>query len=449
MPRFTLLMLIRIALLMGNMLLFVWIFGDPRLFFNQIILGVIFIAQIAELIHFVNHTNRELARLFLSIRHSDFTVSFKSKSLGGSFKELQDSFNEIILAFRDVKIEKEAQYHFLQMLVNQIRIGIISLKGEQVTLINPTAENLLGIKGLKNWKLIQQLNPAFLAEVNQVGDAGRKLLEIKENGGAKIIAVEISTVVILNQTHKLITLQDINSEIEQKEIEAWHKLIRILTHEIMNSVTPVSSLTETMQSMLTDKEGKQKGLSAINEETISDIRFSLHTIHKRSEGLLDFVDNYRKLTRVPKPVKESTNILDFLDSIRLLMESTLQLKQIQISVEVENNEMIIQLDPTLVEQVLINMITNSIHALEGRDNKIIQLKAYTQEAISIIEVIDNGQGIPDKELKEIFVPFFSTKKEGSGIGLSLSKQIMSQHNGTIRVKSEPGKGTSFFLHFKS
>ncbi|HEY5823920.1 MAG TPA: ATP-binding protein [Cyclobacteriaceae bacterium] len=449
MPLFTLLLLLRVALLIGNVLLFQWIFGDPRLFFNQLILVIIFIAQIAELIHYINHTNRELARLFLSIRHSDFTVSFRQKSLGKSFRELEDSFTEIIQAYRQVKIEKEAQYHFLQMLVNQIRIGIISLQGDQVILINPTAENLLGIQGLKNWKLIQQLNPVFLEQVNQIGDNGRKLLETKSEGETKILAVEISTLIILEQTHKLITLQDINSEIEQKEIEAWHKLIRILTHEIMNSVTPISSLTETMQGMLTDKEGKQKELQAINNETISDIRFSLNTIQKRSEGLLEFVDNYRKLTRVSKPVKEKTNIAKFIDSIRSLMEPELIQKGINLQIEVAYKDLSAAIDPTLIEQVLINLITNSTHALEGRADKTILLKAYPKENGSIIEVTDNGQGIQPKELKEIFVPFFSTKKEGSGIGLSLSKQIMSLHEGTIRVKSEPGTGTSFYLHFKS
>ena len=449
MSRFALFLFFRVALLIGNVLLFQWIFGDPQLFFNQIILVIIFIVQIGEMIHFVNHTNRELARLFLSIRHSDFTVSFRQKSLGKSFRELEDSFTEIIQAYRQVKIEKEAQYHFLQMLVNQIRIGIISLKGDQVILINPTAENFLGIQGLKNWKLIQQLNPLFLEQVNQIGDNGRKLLETKSEGETKILAVEISSIIILEKTHKLITLQDINSEIEQKEIEAWHKLIRILTHEIMNSVTPVSSLTETMQGMLSTKEGKQKELVDINDETISDIRFSLNTIQKRSEGLLEFVDNYRKLTKVAKPVKERTNIVGFIDSIRSLMEPELIHKGIKLEVEVASKELVASIDPTLIEQVLINLLTNSTHALEGRSDRTIILKAYPKQNGSIIEVTDNGQGIQPKELKEIFVPFFSTKKEGSGIGLSLSKQIMSLHEGSIKVKSEPGVGTSFYLHFKS
>jgi two-component system, NtrC family, nitrogen regulation sensor histidine kinase NtrY len=448
MSRFTLLMLLRIALLVGNVILFVWIFGDMRLFFNQIILVALFIGQLAELIYFINHTNRELARLFISIKHSDFTVSFNRKKLGHSFSELEGSLNEIVQAFKQVKIEKEAQFHFLQMLVNQLTIGIISLQKNEIALINPTAQKLLHMEGVKNWKLLEATKPAFTKEIELISDAGRKLIEWKENGTAKLLAIEVNTLIILDKQHRLITLQDINSEIEQKEIEAWHKLIRILTHEIMNSVTPISSLTETMQGMLIDKNGKQKDLSAMNDETIADVRFSLNTIQKRSEGLLDFVENYRKLTRIPKPVKEKIRVHSFLLSMESLMKQQLIQHQIQLSISADDKELVIDADQTLLEQVIINLITNSTHALENRPHKEIQLKAYAQDNFKIIEVTDNGKGIPEKELKEIFVPFFSTRKEGSGIGLSLSKQIMSTHEGSIRVKSEVGLGASFYLYFK-
>ena len=286
------------------------------------------------------------------------------------------------------------------------------------------------------------------SELELLGDNGRKLIETHIHGETKILTVDVSTQTILEKPHKLITLQDINSEIEQKEIEAWHKLIRILTHEIMNSITPIASLTETMQSMLTDKQGEQKALSAINDETIQDIRFSLNTIQNRSEGLLHFVENYRKLTRVPKPVVEPVNISKFLGSIEKLMQETLQRHDITFSITVEDTKLTATLDPALIEQVVINLVTNSMHALEGRKDKVIQVKGYKQENKVTLEIADNGKGIPEKELKEIFIPFFSTKKEGSGIGLSLSKQIISQHGGTIKVSSVPEKGTSFYIQFR-
>jgi len=447
--KFTFLAVLRISLIVLNVLVLSFIFGDARLFFNQIILFVVLAIQIAELVRFVNHTNRELARLFLAIRHSDFSITFREPPLGKSFKSLQHSMMEIIQAYKDVKIEKEAQYHFLQTLVRQLQFGIISLENESITIINPMAEQLAGIPGAKSWKLVRQLNPEFASRIEALGDNARNLMPFTINGEKKVFAVDIRTPIILDKPCKLITFQDINSEIEQKEIEAWHKLIRILTHEIMNSVTPIASLTETMQTVLEDREGNQKQLGELQEDTIKDIRFSLKTIHKRSEGLLGFVDTYRKLTKIPQPALEPIAIKEMLDeTIQLMQQHPVENKPVQFKVDVAPADMVVLADPKLIEQVIINLVTNSLQAIGNAKEGVIALKGYEEGGRAIIEVADNGKGIPEKELNEIFVPFFSTKKDGSGIGLSLSKQIMGLHGGTIKVKSAPGKGTSFYLGFR-
>jgi nitrogen fixation/metabolism regulation signal transduction histidine kinase len=445
--RFTFLIIIRIVLLMANVLLISTILGDKRLFFNQIILGVVLIIQVAELIRFVNHTNRELTKLFYAIKHSDFSITFKSPLLGKSFKELRESMIEIIHAYKMVKIEKEAQFHFLQLLVNQLHVGIIAIENnERITLINPTAEKIIGIEGLKNWKLIQQVNPPLSREIESLGENGKKLIEMRTGGESYFISAAAGTLIILDKPVKLITLQNINSEIEQKEIEAWHKLIRILTHEIMNSVTPISSLSETMESLLQHKDGTEKQLHELKQETISDIRFSLSTIQKRTDGLLHFVENYRKLTRIPKPSLVKTEMRSFVSSVVKLMEHEIARKNISLQLDFANaNE--IEIDPVLIEQVLINIITNSIHAVDQRQSPVINIRGVSQERHLVLEISDNGKGIQPKELSEIFIPFFTTKKDGSGIGLSLSKQIMAVHGGAIRVKSAVDVGTTFFLHF--
>jgi two-component system, NtrC family, nitrogen regulation sensor histidine kinase NtrY len=447
--RFTILLVIRVTLIIGNIFLLTWIFGDGRLFFNQIIVSLILIAQIGELIYYVNHTNRELARLFFAVRHGDFSITFKQHPLSKSFKDLQLGMTEIVEAYKQVKIEREAQFQFLQVLINQLQVGIISIAEDDIVLINPTAEGLLNIKGLKSWSHILQLNAEFGNHVSQLGENGRRLIEIKINDDTKIFSVDVSTHLILERKHKLVTFQDINSEIEQKEIEAWHKLIRILTHEIMNSITPISSLTETMQGMLSDKNGSQRSLESMTDESISDIRFSLNTIQHRSEGLLQFVENYRKLTKTPKPKPEVTPVKTFLQGIEKLMSDSLQRQEIKLALEVKDSSLSASFDPTLIEQVIINLITNSAHALEGRQNKLITLKGFISEGHVIIEVSDNGRGIPEKDLREIFVPFFSTRKDGSGIGLSLSKQIVTQHGGLLKVRSIPQQGTSFSLHLRT
>ncbi len=445
MRRFSIQAILRIALIVMNALLLSWIFGDTRLFFNQIIVILILAVQVWELIHFINHTNRELTRLFIAVKHSDFSITFNQGPMGKTFKALQSSMIDIIQSYREVKIEKEAQYQFLQLLVNQIQIGIISVMHENIILINPVAEKILDMKGVRNWKVLEQMNPALASELKE---DGKRLVELKSSKGIKMLAVEVSSVLMINKPYQLITLQDINSEIEQKEIEAWHKLIRILTHEIMNSVTPIVSLSETMQGMLSDRSGNQRSRDDLQEETIKDIRFSLSTIQKRSERLLDFVENYRKLTRVPKPAIQTVIVKNFLSNLEVLMREELARKSIQLRIVLENENLELKIDPSLIEQVLINLTKNSMHALEDSIQKRVTVSAYAEDRSVILEVADTGKGISDKEIKEIFVPFFSTKKGGSGIGLSLSKQIMSMHGGRIRVASELNEGTRFFLIFK-
>jgi two-component system, NtrC family, nitrogen regulation sensor histidine kinase NtrY len=445
--RFNFLVVFRLALIIGNVILIGIILGDKRLFFNQIILGSILVIQIIELIRFVNHTNRELTRFFLAIRHSDFSITFRQAELGKSFKELQQSMVDVIDAYKQVKIEKEGQFHFLQMLVNQLQIGLIALENDDITLINPTAESLLGISGLKNWRFVRQLNPGFANQVHDLGDNGKKLVEMRIESETKFLSVTVSSLITLGRHQKLITVQDINSEIEQKEIEAWHKLIRILTHEIMNSVTPISSLTETIQTVVTGKDGNQKQLADITTENISDIRFALQTIQKRSDGLLTFIDNYRKLTRVPQPKPQKIIVSQLLASVKNLMNAELEQKGISLAVTGMQNLTVVA-DPVLLEQVLINLITNSIHALQDRRNGKITIESVRQNHHIVISVADNGRGISQKEISEIFTPFFSTRKEGSGIGLSLSKQIISMHGGSIKVKSEAGVGTTMLLYLR-
>src|SRR5688572_9263595 len=360
MKRFSFHVIFRIVFIIINAILIAWIFGDMRLFFNQLILILILAIQVWELIHYINHTNRELSRLFLAIKHADFSVTFNQTGLGKSFRELQSSMIDIVQTYRDVKIEKEAQYQFLQQLVNQIQIGIVALQAEKIILMNPVAEQIFGAENVKNWKILEQLNPYLSGELKE---DGKKLIELKSREGNKIVATEVCTFIMIDKHYKLITLQDINAVIEQKEIEAWHKLIRILTHEIMNSVTPISSLSETMQSMLSDKGGEQKSLKDLQDETIKDIRFSLNTIQKRSESLLDFVENYRKLSRVPKPVLQQIQLSDLIRSIESLMREEFIRQSISVQIQVDGQETL-KADPKLIEQVIINLLRNSIQALE-------------------------------------------------------------------------------------
>jgi len=381
----------------------------------------------------------------MAIKYQDFSVNYKKSKIGNAFDQLSDAFEEITQDYKQTKVEQAAQYHYLQNVIEHINTGIISIENQtDIRLINKSAEKLLNIEGIKNWSLVKDENYTFYQAVKDMGKEGQRLIEFKGGAENLTLSLSVSSLIVLQKNYTLITIQDIKNEIEQKEIEAWHKLIRILTHEIMNSATPISSLTETMQGMLKKDE--------LSQETVDDLRFSLKTIQKRSNGMLAFIDDYRKITRVPKPRLEIVDISELLREVEVFFSSSMKSKNIQLSISV-TEDLLIKADPTLVEQVVINLIKNAEQALleskleSKRDGKI-EIKASSVSKKPTIEIIDNGPGIPPNEISEIFIPFYTTKKEGSGIGLSLSKQIMHQHGGNIRVESDVN-GTRFILQFQT
>ncbi|MEM7109876.1 MAG: ATP-binding protein [Bacteroidota bacterium] len=439
--------ILRLVFIFLNMAVLSLIFGDVRLFFNQIILAVALIIQVIEMVRYINYTNRELAKFLLAIKYDDFSISFQKSKLGRSFRDLHESFAELVDAIQNAKIEKEAQLQYLQQAIDRVDIGIISIENDdQIVLLNNAAKKLLNLPEIHSQQRLKELSPRFMKEIMNLGDEGRKLIELNVAKESRTLSLDVKSMIMLSKKYRHITFQDIRGEIEQKEIEAWHKLIRILTHEIMNSITPVSSLTETMYAML-EKDGEQIPLSELDEETIQDLRFSLKTVQKRSDGMLSFVDDYRKLTKVGKPQIGSVKVKELLDEQVQLLKPELLKSDIELTSLCYPSNLSIDMDAHLVEQVLINIITNSKHALKDVEKGKIELKAY-HDGYDIIEIKDNGIGIGSKELKEIFVPFFSTKKEGSGIGLSLSKQIMHLHSGNVKVDSKLGVGTTFKLFFR-
>jgi len=446
--RFALLVIIRIILLMMTLTAFAFIFAKTELFFNQIILLSIIVIQVSELIRFVTFTNRELAKLLLAIRYSDFSISFKGKKHGRSFQELQDAFVEIIDAFKKVSVEKEAQLKFLKVIVDNVNAGIIAIKEDyEIELINQSAQDTLKISTPNYWKQFQQGLPHFSAEIENMEDNERRLLELNIKGNRLQVSAHLTKIKILNFRYSIITFQDIKSEIEQKEIEAWHKLIRILTHEIMNSVTPITSLTETMQMLMVNEDKSPKTRAELTDEDIDDVRFSLKTIQKRSAGLLHFVDDYRRLTKIKQLEVEHLKAEELIKDIVQLMRPEFEKDNIKIVVSIKNPFQI-SADEKLIAQVLINLLTNARHAVQGNASPSIEVLVYFDQTKKVIEIKDNGSGISPDKLDQIFIPFFSTKKEGSGIGLSLSKQIMKKHKGELTVQSEESVGTSFFLTFK-
>jgi len=445
--RFSVLVTLRVALLLATITGFVLIFGRADLFFNQIILGSIILIQVYELIRFLTQTNAELAKFLLAIKYNDFTVNFSRSSHSG-FKHLHPAMREIMAAYQQVKIEKEAQYQYLRLLVKHLKVGIISVKGEdEITLMNPPALQLLKTNVYHHWKNIQLNRPQLAQAVENMQDGESRLVELSLKGEVRRLSVQLSQVRLLKDTYRIITLHDIEDEINRSETEAYHKLIRILTHEIMNSVTPISSLSETLLMMLENDGGHLKSKEELSPDYLEELAYSLRTIQKRTDGLLTFVEDYRRLTKVPRPRRQPLAVASLFSSVSLLMRAEFDKRGIEFRTRCEPGDLTISADQRQLEQVLINLLTNSIQAVAEREKPCVSLRAFRQDERTIVEVQDNGSGITPDKFDQIFVPFFSTKEKGSGIGLSLSRHIMGLHGGSIRVQSQPDAQTIFSLTF--
>lgn len=409
-----------------------------------VLIGLAVAAQVAGLFRTIDRTNRDLARFFDSVRFDDYSQTFRSQRLGGSFKELHAALARVVEAFRAARADKEEQALYLQTVVQHVGIGLVVFQPDgEIELLNNAAQRLLRIPPFKNIRDFEDACPGLAASLLRLKPRDHELVKVEAGDDQLHLLLHAAAFKQRGRELTLVSVQDIRGELEEREIEAWQKLIRVLTHEIMNSMTPISSLAGTVEGLV------DKGCASTEPENLADIRGALKTIQRRSEGLLHFVDGYRNLARVPKPDIRFFPAADlFAPVVRLLQP---RLEECGVRLETSSNPARLEVlaDPALLEQVLINLVLNACEAVRGLDRPQIALSASLDErGRPVIQVRDNGRGIPPENLDKIFVPFFSTKEGGSGIGLSLSRQIMRLHGGSISAASKPGRETVFTLRFK-
>ena len=393
-----------------------------------------------------------------ALKNEDYSVYFSPSKKGDSFAQVFDDFNLIIKIFKRNKIEKEAQYTYFKYILEHVNIGIISINKEdlytnqsdnEILFLNQAACAILQQPKHKYWHRLANHMPWLVDEIKKISNGGKALVDFGDKFERKQLSLEVIELQLLNAPYLIITFQDIRSEIEQKEIEAWHNVIRILAHEMLNSFTPVSSLASTMKSLTEDENGKLIELHELNQEDLHDINIAATTIKKRSEGLLAFVNDYRTISNVPVPKLKKVNIKELLSEIETLMLPSTQEQKVEIKILPIPANATIQADSKLIEQIFINLINNSIFALQNIPQPTIKISCIVETHKTIVIVTDNGMGIEEDIMNKIFIPFYTTKKNGSGIGLSLSKSIMKKHNGNLLVSSEVGKHTTFTLVFKT
>jgi two-component system nitrogen regulation sensor histidine kinase NtrY len=447
---FRLICVARIILLATTILLLVYLISETSLLATSLIVGAAIIAQVVSLVHYVEKTSRDLTRFLASIRYSDFSQAFISGQRGSSFEKLNIAFADVISEFQKARSEKETQYRYLQTLVQHIGLGILSFdQTGKVDLINNAAKRLLRVTHLRNINSLKSFSSPLVETLTSSRPGEKALVKIDHGDASLTLAVYPTEFRIPGRTITLVSMQDIENELAEQEMAAWQKLIRVLTHEIMNSVTPIASLASTVGDLVKQsEESRTEDSGQLSAETREDIREAAATIQKRSKGLLHFIDAYRNLTKIPKPNFEIFGVSELLERVAQLFKNQLDESDMNLSIKVDPKSLELTADPQLIEQVLINLILNAVEVLGGRSNGTIELSSGLDERGRVlIRVADNGPGISEQVKEKIFTPFFTTKRGGSGIGLSLSRQIMRLHRGSIAFKSTPNEMTTFTLRF--
>ena len=435
--------LIRLTFIVINAFLLVWLFKHQNIITATLAIGVLAV-QMILLIKYVEQTNRKLTRFFDNIKYNDFTSSFVSDNKGESFDQLNTSFNQVIGQFQKTRAEKEDHHNQLQTVVQHISIGILTYRKDgTVDIFNNAVKQIFKINNLKHIQELATVEKNLPNIFLKLQQDDSKLIKIFLEDELMQLSIQATEFKKKGEEYLLVSVKNIHSELERKEIESWQKLIRVLTHEIMNSITPISSLASTVKELLPKEEAIK-----LDDDDLDSMHQALSTIDRRSKGLLNFVEIYRDLTRIPKPNFKRVSVKDILFESKLMLLHKTKMEQLNIRIETTPEEIAITADQTLIEQVLINLLINAVHALENTDNpQIILSSRFNKNDRVIIEIADNGHGIKADLLDKIFMPFFTSKKEGSGIGLSLSRQIMHLHKGNIFVKTVEGKGSVFTLVF--
>jgi nitrogen fixation/metabolism regulation signal transduction histidine kinase len=447
MKRFYINCIVRVLLLSGSICLLAYLVFKTEFIAASILLGLLIVYQIFALIRYVTKTNKDLNRFLLSIKHSDFSQSFSNNLKGAGFEDLNASFSEVTKEFQRAKIEKEEHFRFLQTIIDHVGIALIAFNPEgDVELINNAAKKLLKIPRLGNIKDLAAISTRLTDKLANISPGEKDLIKLQQGDDLLQLSIYATGFILRQRQLILVAMQNIQNELEEKEMISWQNLIRVLTHEIMNSITPIASLASTATGLL--KNNKECKVPEDVNEIIVDVRHAVKTIEKRSKGLITFIDNYRELTRIPKPDFKIVQVKDLFERVESLMKAQIEKYAIQFKKEIDPESLTITADQTLIEQVLINLCKNSVEALNGIINPKIKLKAGTDGLGNpVVKVMDNGKGIAEDVAERIFIPFFTTKPEGSGIGLSLSKQIIRMHRGTIGVTSKPKEKTVFKLRF--
>lgn len=428
--RFRVLTVVQVCLLVVTLcVLLLTLFETTHIAVPVVVAGIVLL-QVFGLIRSVQAHVDTLEDFFAAVNYEDFTRRFIEDDVDA---ELKDAFNKVLERFQDARADRDLQAGYLDTVIRHVPVPFFAARPDgSLKLVNNPARRLTGMPTLRNMRDLAIIDDALPAALEAIEPGQQRLLQTKLRGMPVELRVSVAEIRMGGESERLYSIENLSGELSARESSAWRNLIRVLTHEIMNTLTPVTSLAQTTVDMLDDPESSD------------DIREAITTIGRRSAGMIQFVSRYRELLQVPEPASEDIGVLEALQNIATLLQPSLE--GVQISVDVVPESLEIFADRQLIDQVLINLVKNAGDALAETAEAHIALAGRLDLGRVIISVTDNGPGIPEDDIDQVFIPFFTTKREGSGIGLSLSRQIMTAHNGDIAVESN-SSGTIFRLVF--
>jgi two-component system, NtrC family, nitrogen regulation sensor histidine kinase NtrY len=422
---------------------------EPSLFL-PIVLVLSLIIAVVNLIVYIERSNKDLTRFLLSLRQGAFTESFRRDRRGKPFEEFSEAMNDIVREFAKLNEEKELYYQYLESLNEKINIAIFSFDVEgKLIMMNPAAKHLIHFPQFSHISDFQKLDQKLAECVASIKPDERIVAKAFLGDEVYQLSVQCKEIILKGRPVKIILLQNLNIELESKEIEAWHQLIRVLTHEIMNSVTPIVSLTDATRQILMDADGARKDLTRLKADDADDIFSSIDTVNSRSKGLLKFVNSYKEYSKPIELRAADADAIELVTRVVNLLIPEIDNARVKLTVASKSNSIIVRTDSVLMEQVLINLIKNALEELHHQSSGELFISIEkTLQGAARITVEDNGKGIDADVIDKIFIPFYTTKAKGSGIGLAFSRQIMKLHNGTIKVNSIKGRGSRFTIEWK-
>jgi nitrogen fixation/metabolism regulation signal transduction histidine kinase len=434
-----------ILLITLTSLAFVWSLYQQYMLATSIGLGLILILETIGFIRFTNKIKKDLQRFIDAVKHQDTSMTFPKKTKDPFMKELHQGFNEIITGFRLVRKDKEMEHHFFQNTIHHVGIGLMAFEqGGKIRLVNKAMKNLFSIPELKHIQKLGERHKDLPGILFSMKNGEESLLKLLVDNKLKNISIKVSDIKLENKPLRIASFQDISREINRSEVEAWQKLIKVLRHEIMNSISPIRIMSGNLLHMVSEKK-KAPFVEEDDQKIMEDLEEGLQTIRKRSTGLGKFVESYRHLTKIPEPRFTEIKIKELFDQVIRLFREQQPVGRMEFNSRVEPDDLKILGDEKMLEQVLINLLKNAVESIPKEKEGLVELIAYKCENQTHIHIRDNGIGIPQSQLDSIFIPFYTTKEGGSGIGLSLSRQIIQLHNGSIQIYSKEKEGTEVLV----